>query len=426
MIGQPPALAYLCRDMEFTRFELDNGLRVIHHQDPHSQTVILNILYNVGARDEEADKTGFAHLFEHLMFGGSVNIPQYDKVVEEAGGSNNAYTSNDITNYHISVPLENAETAFWLESDRMLQLAFSQESLDVQRGVVVEEFKQRCHNAPFGMLWHHVRGLAYKVHPYRWPTIGLVTAHIEGARLEDVEAFYYRFYHPNNAILCVTGALSLEETKALSEKWFGSIDRKGERNANRYPEEPVQTERRSLATEDLLPQDAVLMAFRTPAYAALDWPVAGLLADICGGSETSPLHVELVKEKGLFASAEAFHMKGLSEGLWMVYGILNDGRTHEEGEAALRGILDRCSTDIPSEERLVRCRNMATTRLLFEETNPMNRAQKLCYYENIGLLEHAGKEAALLDAVNLSQLKQWAAEHLRPEKSNVIYYSPRA
>jgi len=412
--------------MEFTRFELDNGLRVIHHRDPHSQTVILNILYNVGARDEDPDNTGFAHLFEHLMFGGSVNIPQYDKVVEEAGGSNNAYTSNDITNYHISVPLENAETAFWLESDRMLQLAFSHESLDVQRGVVVEEFKQRCHNAPFGMLWHHVRGLAYKVHPYRWPTIGLVTEHIEAAKLDDVEAFYYRFYHPNNAILCVTGALSLEETRALAEKWFGSIERKGTRNANRYPIEPVQTEKRCLATEDLLPQDAVLMAFRTPAYAELDWPAAGLLADICGGSETSPLHVELVKEQGLFSSAEAFHMKGLSEGLWMVYGILNDGRTHAEGEAGLRAILDRCGTDIPTYERLVRCRNMASTRLLFEETNPMNRAQKLCFYDNIGMLEFAGKEAALLDAVDPSQLTQWAKEFLRPEKANVIFYSPRS
>lgn len=412
--------------MEFTRFELENGLRVIHHQDPHSQTVILNILYNVGARDEEPDKTGFAHLFEHLMFGGSVHIPQYDKVVEEAGGSNNAFTSNDITNYHISVPLENAETAFWLESDRMLQLAFSQESLDVQRGVVVEEFKQRCHNAPFGMLWHHVRALAYKVHPYRWPTIGLVTDHIEAARLEDVEAFYYRFYHPNNAVLCVTGALSLEETKSLCDKWFGSIERKGERNANRYPLEPVQTERRSLATEDLLPQDAVLMAFRTPAYGELEWPLAGLMADICGGSETSPLHVELVKEQGLFASAEAFHMKGLSEGLWMVYGILNEGRTHEEGEAALRGILDRCSKDIPTTERLNRCRNMASTRLLFEETNPMNRAQKLCYYENIGLLEMAGREADLLDTVDTEKLRQWAETYLRPEQSNVIYYTPRA
>lgn len=411
--------------MEFTRFELENGLRVIHHQDPHSQTVILNILYNVGARDEEPDKTGFAHLFEHLMFGGSVNIPQYDKIVEEAGGSNNAYTSNDITNYHISVPFENAETAFWLESDRMLQLAFSQESLDVQRGVVVEEFKQRCHNAPFGMLWHHVRGLAYKVHPYRWPTIGLVTEHIELARLEDVKDFYGRFYHPNNAILCVTGALSLEETRALSEKWFGSIDRKGERNINRYPEEPVQTERHFLSTEDLLPQDAVLIAYRTPAYNQLDWPVAGLLAEICGGSETSPLHVELVKEQGIFASAEAFYMKGLSEGLWMIYGILNEGRSHAEGEAALRGILDRCGTDIPTEERLTRCRNLASTRLLFEETNPMNRAQKLCYYENIGLLELAGKEAALMDEVNTGALKTWAGTYLSPEKANVIYYSPR-
>jgi zinc protease len=241
--------------IEYNRFTLNNGLRVIHHPDPVSTVAVLNILYNVGARDEEEQNTGFAHLFEHLMFGGSLHIPEYDKAVEQAGGSNNAFTNNDFTNYYITVPIENIETAFWLESDRMLQLDFSQKSLDVQRGVVLEEFRQRCFNAPFGKLWHHMRSLLYKKHPYQWPTIGKELAHIENATLEDVETFYYRHYHPANATLCVAGDIGLEETRALCEKWFGSIERVGHVNVNKYAEEPVQTERRFLAEKDLSPNN---------------------------------------------------------------------------------------------------------------------------------------------------------------------------
>jgi predicted Zn-dependent peptidase len=412
--------------MDYARFTLANGLRVIHHPVPNSNTVTLNILYNVGARDEEPEKTGFAHLFEHLMFGGSVNIPDYDKVVEWAGGNNNAFTNNDYTNYYISVPLENAETAFWLESDRMLGLDFSENSLRVQQGVVVEEFKQRCHNAPFGMLWHHFRSLAYRVHPYRWPTIGLTPEHIDIAKLTDVRAFYERYYHPNNAVLCIGGALSEAMALELSEKWFGSIERIGLRNPNEYPSEPKQLERRFLEAEDLLPQNAVFMAFRTPGMDTADWPMASIYAELIGGTETSPLHLELVKKQRIFSSAESFYMKGLSEGLWVVYGILNDSVEHEQAEKALRTLMDEQCDAMFTESHLNRIKNQMCTRILFEQTNPMNRVQKLCFYENLGLLD-AGfvEEASLLNSVTLSDLKSWALDNLKETSANVVYYSPK-
>lgn len=412
--------------MDYARFTLANGLRVIHHPVPESNTVTLNILYNVGARDEAQERTGFAHLFEHLMFGGSVNIPDYDKVVEWAGGNNNAYTNNDFTNYYISVPLENAETAFWLESDRMLGLDFSEKSLNVQKGVVIEEFKQRCHNAPFGMLWHHLRALAYKVHPYRWPTIGLIPDHIEQASLDDVRAFYERYYHPNNAILCISGALSELETLELTEKWFGSIKRKAAPNPNLYPTEPEQKERRILQTTDLLPQNAVFMAFRTPGAQRQDWPFGSLYSELFGGTETSPLYLKLVKEKSIFTSAESFYMKGLSEGLFVVYGILSDSVKHETAEQAIRDLLDEYMMNAFGDEHLKRVKNQAITRLLFDQTNHMNRVQKLCYYENLGLLNSDMlDEANMLNAVNNMDLKNWASEHLNKAQANVVYYRPQ-
>jgi zinc protease len=412
--------------MDYVRFTLANGLRVIHHPIPESNTVTLNILYNVGARDESTERTGFAHLFEHLMFGGSLHIPDYDRVVEWAGGNNNAYTNNDFTNYYVNVPIENAEQAFWLESDRMLGLAFSEESLRIQKGVVIEEFKQRCHNAPFGMLWHHIRGLAYRVHPYKWPTIGQDISHIETASLEDVKAFYHRFYHPNNAVLCVGGALKEEETREYCERWFGSIDRIGEKNRNLYPTEPVQRERRFLETTDLLPQKAVFMAFRTPAFNDGDWPTASLFSELIGGTETSPLYVELVKNQRLFSAAESFYMKGLSEGLFVIYGILEDHVTHAAGEAALRELLDRYRLNHFPENHLTRAKHQSCTRLLFEDTNAMNRVQKLCYYEHTNTLESVFRnEVLLLQNVQQEDVRTWAEVHLKDTLANVVYYSPK-
>src|SRR5690554_812885 len=229
--------------VKYNRFILKNGLRVLVHEDPSTPMAVMNILYDVGARDEDEDQTGFAHLFEHLMFGGSVNIPQYDKPLQLVGGENNAFTSNDITNYYITLPAVNLETAFWLESDRMLGLAFNEKSLEVQRNVVCEEFKQRYLNQPYGDAWLRLRPLAYQVHPYRWATIGRALEHIEQARMEDVKAFFAKHYTPENAILAVAGHVRTDDVKQLAEKWFGPIS-SGERYVRRLPVEPEQLEPR--------------------------------------------------------------------------------------------------------------------------------------------------------------------------------------
>lgn len=412
--------------IQFEQFRLSNGLRVIHHHDADATAVILNILYNVGARDETEDKTGFAHLFEHLMFGGSIHIAEYDKQVERAGGSNNAYTNNDFTNYYITVPAENVETAFWLESDRMLQLDFSQKSLDVQRGVVLEEFKQRCFNAPFGMLWHHLRELLYTAHPYKWPTIGLKLEHIEKATLEDVEAFYYKHYHPANAILCVGGNISFEETKRLSEKWFGSIDRTGVVNENRYQTEPPQQQRRFMEARDLSPDAAVFMAWRGPKYSDPDSVAMELFSDMFGGTETSPLHVELVKKTGMFNAAECFYMRNLDDGVFILYGILNQGISHQQGENMLMDLMQRaCKGEFLSDRKLTMAVNRNRSHLLFEHASLMNKAQKLCFYENLGDANGINEEAGQYANHSLSHILGLAAATYRAENASVLYYSPK-
>lgn len=411
--------------ISYNRFVLPNGLRVIHHYDPDSTVVILNTLFNVGARDEQPDRTGFAHLFEHLMFGGSINIPEYDKEVERAGGSNNAFTNNEYTNYYITVPAENAETAFWLESDRMLQLDFSERSLEVQRGVVVEEFKQRCFNAPFGQLWHHLRALLYENSPYRWPTIGLEISHIETATLADVEAFYYKHYHPANAILCVAGQITEEETRRLCDKWYGSIERKGTINLNEYVADAAQNARRFMQTTDLSPNNAVFMAWKSPVFNEKESAGLELFADLLGGSELSPLYAELVKEKQLFNTAESFNMRGIGEGMFVVYGILNDGISHEEGEAALADVLHRCLRGkLLEKAQLEMVKNKATTALLFEKSSLINKAQKLCFFENIGRLEEVNLENDQYRNIGFDEMISWAAATMLPEKASVIYYSP--
>jgi len=417
---------YLCSVIEFEKFTLPNGLRVIHHYDPDSTIVILNILYNCGARDEEINKTGFAHLFEHLMFGGSLNIPEYDVQVENAGGSNNAFTCNDYTNYYITVPAENAETAFWLESDRMLQLDFSQKSLDVQRGVVIEEFKQRCFNAPFGMLWHHLRSLLYKSHPYQWPTIGLKLEHVEHATLEDVKKFYFEHYLPENAIMCVGGKIDLKETIRLTEKWFGSINRTGAANKNQYAAEQPQLEKRFLEETDLSPDPAVFIAWRGPKFADPESISLELFADMLGGSESSPLYLELVKKTAAFSSAECFYMRNLDDGVFIIYGILNAGTTHAEGEKQLMDILKRTAAgQFITERNLEMVKNKTSTHLLFEHTNLLNKAQKLCFFENIGSASLINREAEDYLRPGFENILELAATTFNQDHASIVYYSPK-
>ena len=410
----------------FNKFTLNNGLRVIHLEDQSRTTVVLNTLYNVGARDENENRTGFAHLFEHLMFAGSENVPVFDKEVEEAGGQNNAFTNNEFTNYYLVMPSENIETAFWLESDRMRALTIDEKSLSVQRGVVVEEFKQRCFNAPFGLLWHHVRTLIYKNSPYRWPTIGLDISHVEEAVLDDVQSFYDRFYNPQNAIISVVGNIDLAETKRLAEKWFGDIVKPGEPNKNVYPEDEAITERKFMEAEDLSPNAAVFLVWKGPTFSNPDSISLELFAEILGGSDVSPLQLKLVKETQQFNAAECFYLRGLGEGLFVMYGILNPETSHEAGEAALLEVLMEQLNQTGSLERPFQgVKNRYATQLLFEATQPMQLAQRLCYFENAGSLEDINNENEVIEKLDLTQVISTAKQTLNANSVSVIYYHPK-
>lgn len=410
----------------YNKFTLSNGLSVIHLNDKTRTTVVLNTLYNVGARDENENKTGFAHLFEHLMFAGSENVPVFDKEVEEAGGQNNAFTNNEFTNYYLVMPSENVETAFWLESDRMRALTIDEKSLSVQKGVVVEEFKQRCFNAPFGLLWHHVRSLIYEKSPYRWPTIGLDIKHIENAVLEDVKSFYNAFYKPQNAIVSIVGNIELEETKRLAEKWFGNIQKPGEANQNSYIEDKLVSERRFFETEDLSPNPAVFLIWKGPKFSDPDSISLELFSEMLGGSDVSPLQLKLIKEKQLFNAAECFYMRGLGEGLFVIYGILNAGVAHAEGEDALLTVLKE---EIERGGSLQRTydgvKNRYATQLLFDATQPMQLAQRLCYFENAGNLDAINQENEVVEQIQLSQVLSIAQKTFSKDSVSVIYYHPK-
>ncbi len=410
----------------YNQFVLNNGLRVIHLEDKTRTTIVLNTLYNVGARDESSDRTGFAHLFEHLMFSGSENVPVFDKEVEEAAGQNNAFTNNEITNYYLVMPNENLETAFWLESDRMLALNINEKSLSVQQGVVVEEFKQRCFNAPFGLLWHHIRSIVYKNSPYRWPTIGLNFHHVEEAKIEDVRSFYDLFYCPQNALISVVGDITLEETKSLADKWFGGIVKTALPNKNNYIEEPDQTERRFLETADLSPSPAVFLVWRGPVFKDPKSLHLEMFSEVLGGSDVSPLQMELVKKQQLFNSSECFYLRGLGEGLFVLYGILNPNISHAEGEKALYQIIQQVTNggdDILSDYEGVKNRHV--TNLLFEATQPMQLAQKLCYYANAGDIDQINQEPSIIEGLTLADVMSTATATLKENKVSVIYYHPK-
>lgn len=409
--------------IDFNRFELPNGLRVIHQYDPSISTVVLNTLYNVGARDESPERTGFAHLFEHLMFAGSRNVASFDKEIEGAGGQNNAFTNNEFTNYYISVPVENIETAFWLESDRMMGLNINDNSLNVQKGVVIEEFKQRCYNAPFGLLWHHVRDMLYQKSPYRWPTIGLTFEHITETSLADVQTFYQRFYSPNNAVISVVGNVTLEDCTLLIEKWFGDISISGEANSNIYPEENEW--RPSHRTEeDLSPNPVVFVIWKGPDIRDETSLGLELYADVLGGSEVSNLYVVLVKEEGLCNAAECFYMRGIGEGLFMAYGILNEGVSHEQVENRLFEIMAE-SFENPNAYAFESAKNKSYTQILFDPINPMSRAQKLAFWEHLGLPQMINFEAVEVKNVSIETAFDTAKSLFKRENASVLYYNPK-
>jgi predicted Zn-dependent peptidase len=407
--------------VNFERFLLENGLRVIVHTDTSTPMVALNLLYNVGARDEEPDKTGFAHLFEHLMFGGSVNIPKYDTPLENAGGENNAFTNNDITNYYLTIPKQNLELAFWLESDRMLDLAFSEKSLEVQRNVVIEEFRQSYLNQPYGDVWLLLRPLAYKVHPYRWSTIGKEIAHIENATMEDVRSFYKRYYNPNNAILTVAGNVTVDEIRELATKWFGPIQR-GPEEERKLPAEPVQEEVRSLSVERQVPFDGIYKAYHMCSRKDDRYHTTDLISDILSNGNSSRLYSRLVKQQKLFSDLHAYITGDIDEGLFIFTGKLVKGVTMEQAEHALNLEIDAIKETAVDPEELTKVKNKIESNLEFSEISILNKAMNLSYSELLGDANLINLEKEHYGRVTDEMIMEVARDMFRPENCSTLYY----
>lgn len=407
--------------IKFERFTLPNGLKVLVHPDNSTPMAVVNVLYDVGARDEEPGKTGFAHLFEHLMFGGSVNIPDYDDPLQLAGGENNAYTTNDLTNYYCQLPAENLETAFWLESDRMLSLAFSKKSLDVQRKVVCEEFKEHYINKPYGDAWHLMRELAYKEHPYRWMTIGKELSHIENARLEDVKAFFFKHYTPINAILVVAGNVTFDGVKKLAEKWFGDIP-SGEKYNRSVPQEPVQVEERRLTVTRKVPADALFKTWKMCGRNDRDYYTTDLLTDILGGGASSRLYQSLVKEKKLFTAINCYHFGSFDAGLFTIEGQLVQGVDMAQAERAVEEVLDVVRHAAIDERELQKVKNKTESVMAFEDMSVMNRAGSLAFYELLGDGMLMNTEFEKYQQVSTEDIQRIAAQLLVPSNSNTLWY----
>jgi len=403
----------------FERFQLENGLRVIFHQDNTTPLAVVNVLYDVGARDESEDKTGFAHLFEHLMFGGSVNIPEFDTPLQRAGGENNAFTSNDITNYYDVLPVENIETALWLESDRMLSLAFTARSLEVQRQVVIEEFKQRYLNQPYGNVWLELRPLAYKEHPYRWATIGKNIEHIEQATMDDVKAFFSKHYNPQNAILCIAGNLELDQVKELTEKWFGSIP-SGEKYVRNLPAEPKQAEFREKTIESKVPTDAFYYAFKMVERQHKDFYTADALSDALGRDKSSRLYVSLKKEQKLVSEINAYIMGSLDEGLLVISGKLNNGVSFEQLDEALWKVLDDLCSEPMEAAELEKIMIKIRTAKAFQEQGLLNRAMALSMHELLGDANTINLENEKYKQITPDDMHRVANEILQKERCSVL------
>src|SRR5690554_3730612 len=398
--------------VEFERFELDNGLRVIFHKDTTTPMAVVNTLYDVGARDESPERTGFAHLFEHLMFGGSINIPNFDGPLQEAGGNNNAFTSNDMTNYYDVVPVQNIETALWLESDRMLSLAFTDKSLEVQRSVVIEEFKQRYLNQPYGDLWLEFRPLAYKVHPYQWATIGKNIEHIEEATMEEVKDFFQTHYHPGNAILCIAGNLELEEVKRLVEKWYGDIPAR-EKKVRNLPQEPKQKEFRTKTIEREVPSDVYTYGFKMAGKGQDGYYEADLISDVLGRGKSSRLYKRLKKELELVTEINAYVMGSMDPGLLMLSVHPSDGATLEQIDTEIWKVLDELkSTPIEASE-LEKIINKVKTTKAFSEQGVLNKSMALAMNELLGDANLINTETEEYEKVNVEGIQTHAQNILQ-------------
>ncbi len=407
--------------INFERFVLSNGLRLLVHTDKSTPMAVVNVLYDVGAKDENPDKTGFAHLFEHLMFGGSKNIPVYDEPLQLAGGENNAFTTNDFTNYYCQLPAENLETAFWLESDRMLSLAFSKKRLDVQRKVVCEEFKENYINKPYGDVWHKLRELAYSTHPYRWMTIGKELKHVEEATLEDVKIFFHKFYNPLNAILVVAGNVEAGQVKLLAEKWFGPIP-SGEKYMRQLPEEPPQLAPRTLEVKADVPLDALYKCWHI--YPRLDdrYYVADLITDVLGSGASSRFFNVLVKEKKLFSNIECYHLGSTDAGILVIDGKLVKGVSMKLAEEAVEEEIQKFMKQGVEIKELEKVKNKTESAMVFEDMSLTSKASSMAIYELLGDASLINTELEKYKAVTPDAIARVSKEIFNKNNCCTLYY----
>jgi zinc protease len=407
--------------IDFRRYILENGLRILVHEDFSTPLVAMNIIYDVGSRDEDPAMTGMAHLFEHLMFGGSVNIPDFDTPLQIAGAENNAFTNNDLTNYYITIPANNLETAFWLESDRMLSLSFSEEVLNVQKKVVTEEFNQRYLNQPYGDLMLLFRPLAYKIHPYLWPAIGKDISHIEKVSLKEVKDFFFSHYAPNNAILTISGSVKSEEALRLAKKWFGPVNKRAV-SARKLVAEPVQNEKRILKVERNVPTDVLYLAWHVCPRKDMNFYALDFLTDILAGGESGRLYSTLVRDKKLFTDINAYLTGEIDPGLLIINGKLMDGVSFDTAEEAINEIVEDIKKNPVPGKEMEKVRNKFEATLLFSNTNVQNKAMNLGFCELLGDADMVNNEINLFNSVDQGNVMDTARKYLSQTNCSALMY----
>ncbi len=406
----------------FEKRVLDNGLTVLCNNDTKTGFASFNLFYRIGSKHEDPERTGFAHLFEHLMFSGSKHVPKYDKEVHIAGGENNAGTTNDYTHYFLDLPADNIETAFWLESDRMKWLNINEESLKTQKSVVIEEFKERILNRPYGDLWQYLKPLAYKVHPYMWLTIGKTPDHIANATIEDVRAFYERHYNPDNAILAVSGNVTAERVFELAEKWFGDIPRGGYPPVV-VPKEPEQMEERRLVVEKpKLPSDVLFRAYHTEGRTERGCYICDIISDLLSEGESAPLLQHLMKKRHIFSEVEGFITADIDPGLFLFLGFLYPGVTMKRAEKSIDDEIKRFLDEKISERELEKIKNQRETKIAFRDLCYTIKSENLAYFELIGDANLINTEKDMYKDITEDEIKAYAEKLFRKENCSTLIY----
>jgi zinc protease len=407
--------------ISYEKMILQNGLTVLMHEDKNTPIASISVLYKVGSRDEHPEKTGFAHLFEHLMFGGSINIPDYDGVMQRAGGENNAYTNHDYTHFFTTLPAINIETALWLESDRMLELMLQKEVLDVQKKVVVEEFYETCLNLPYGDVWHELSALNYEKHPYKWPTIGVHPSHIEKANLTDVKKFYNKYYHPGNAILVIAGPISIKRMKELAMKWFNDIP-SGKTIKKNYSWEPPKKEARHKQSQAEVPVDAIYMTFPCPARADKAFYAVDLLSDIFSNGPSSRLIHRLTRENKYFNQIDCYVTGDFDPGLIVFEGRPTEKISLQDAEEIISKEINDLKNQLIESAELQKWKNKAESTLVLSEMGIQSKSMNLGFFEALGNADLMNAESEIYQSLTAEEIQQAAKVWLRDDQKSVLTY----